>query len=286
MNTLSKYGKNIKSQDGEDGILEYIFSVIGEGSKRCVEFGAWDGEYLSNTWNLVVNRGWEGVYIESDKKKYKSLFEKWRGGNKKVLTINKRIESTGNSTLDNILKSHDIPKQIDLLSIDVDGNEYYIWESIREYKARVIVIEHNPTIPPHIEAIGCKGNTNIGSSVLALCNLAKRKGHELICCTATNSIFVLGELFDLFNIEDNTPERLMQKEHFTYVLSTYDGRLILTRKPTYSRIAESPSLRKLKGFVFGLVKAMAIKNKKLVAYSADDLYEIIPFYCKRVKGKL
>ena len=79
MNTLNKYGKNIKSQDGEDGILEYIFDVIGQESKRGVEFGAWDGEYSSTTWNLIVNKGWEGVYIESNGEKYKALSEKWGG---------------------------------------------------------------------------------------------------------------------------------------------------------------------------------------------------------------
>jgi len=89
MNTLNKYGKNIKSQNGEDGILEYIFNVIGEESRRCVEFGAWDGEYLSNAWNLIVNKGSEGVYIESDREKYKALSEKWGGIRRWLLLINK-----------------------------------------------------------------------------------------------------------------------------------------------------------------------------------------------------
>ena len=103
MNPLNKYGINIKSQNGEDGILEYIFNVIGEGRKKCVEFGAWDGEHLSNTWNLIANKGWKGVYIESNGEKYKSLVKKWKG-NKKVVTINKQVESKGANTLDNILK--------------------------------------------------------------------------------------------------------------------------------------------------------------------------------------
>lgn len=285
MNPLNKYGINIKSQNGEDGILEYIFSVIGAGGEKCVEFGAWDGEHLSNTWNLIANKGWKGVYIESNGEKYKSLVKKWEG-NKKVVTINKQVESKGANTLDTILKNCDISKQVDLLSIDVDGNDWYIWDSIEEYKARVVVIEHNPTIPPHIEFIGYEGNTNMGSSVLALYKLGKKKGYELICCTATNSIFVLKELFDMFNIEDNSPERLMQKEHFTYVISTYEGLLLFSRKPTYSGVSESSSFTKLKRFIFEFVKAIITKNKKLVIYSSEDLYEITPFYYKKIKGKL
>ena len=204
------------------------------------------------------------------------LFLKNGGGNKKVVTINKRVESKGNNILDSILKDYSIPKQVDLLSIDVDGNEWYIWNSIKEYKAKVIVIEHNPTIPPYIELIGYEGNTNIGSSVLALYNLGKRKGYELICCTATNSIFVLKELFGLFNIEDNSPERLMQKEHFTYVISTYDGQLIFTKEPTYCYCGSF--LKGLKRFI----KTKVIKRKKLTAHSADDLYEMVPLYYKKL----
>lgn len=250
-----------------------------------MEFGAWDGEHLSNTWNLIANKGWKGVYIESNGEKYKSLVKKWEG-NKKVVTINKQVESKGANTLDNILKNCDISKQVDLLSIDVDGNDWYIWDSIEEYKARVVVIEHNPTIPPHIEFMGYEGNTNMGSSVLALYKLGKKKGYELICCTATNSIFVLKELFDMFNIEDNSPERLMQKEHFTYVISTYEGLLLFSRKPTYSGVSESSSFTKLKRFIFEFIKAIITKNKKLVIYSSEDLYEITPFYYKKIKGKL
>lgn len=276
MNTLNEYGKNIRSQNGEDGILEYVFDMIGHESKRCVEFGAWDGEHLSNTWNLIVNKGWEGIYIESNGEKYKALSEKW-GGNKKAVTINKRIGSRGNNILDNILKDYGIPKQVDLLSIDVDGNEWHIWNSIKEYKAKVVVIEHNPTIPPHIELIGYEGNTNIGSSVLALYNLGKRKGYELICCTATNSIFVLKELFGIFNIEDNSPERLIQKEHFTYVISTYDGQLIFSKEPTYCHCGSF--LKELKRFV----RTKVIKHKKLVVHSAGDLYEMVPLYYKKLR---
>jgi len=279
INTLNKYARNIKSQNGEDGILEHIFNAIGEESKRCVEFGAWDGKHLSNTWNLIVNEGWEGIYIESDRKKYKALFEKWRG-NKKVVTINSKVESGGSNLLDNILKDANIPKQIDLLSIDVDGNEWHTWNSIKEYMARVVIIEHNPTIPPHIELIGYEGNTNIGASVLALYNLGKRKGYELICCTATNSIFVLKELFNLLNIRDNSPEKLMQREHFTYVISTYDEQLIFSKKTTYYHCGPF-LLKELKRFV----RTKVIKRKKLAVHSDEDLYEMVPLYYKKITDK-
>jgi len=55
--------KNVTSQCGEDGIIEEIFTIIKDGDKWCVEFGAWDGKQTSNTWNLIQNKGWAGIAI-------------------------------------------------------------------------------------------------------------------------------------------------------------------------------------------------------------------------------
>jgi len=74
--SLLNYRKNIHSQNGEDGILEYIFDKLKASlpeEKWCVEFGAWDGKHLSNTFKLVEN-GWNGVYIEGDDIKFSDLF--------------------------------------------------------------------------------------------------------------------------------------------------------------------------------------------------------------------
>jgi hypothetical protein len=70
---LLAFARNVVSQTGEDGILEKIFEVMGIALGWCVEFGAWDGKHLSNTYNLIANHGWSGVLIEADKKKYQEL---------------------------------------------------------------------------------------------------------------------------------------------------------------------------------------------------------------------
>ena len=72
---LKSYSDNIYSQSGEDGIIKYLLSLISEShplSKWCVEFGAWDGKFLSNTFNLVETYSYKAVYIKSNKKLYKS----------------------------------------------------------------------------------------------------------------------------------------------------------------------------------------------------------------------
>jgi hypothetical protein len=63
---LLEFSKDIASQCGEDGILQKIFETISPNNKYCVEFGAWDGRYFSNCWNLIANHGWSGSYIEGN----------------------------------------------------------------------------------------------------------------------------------------------------------------------------------------------------------------------------
>ena len=70
--SLLKYSKNIYSQAGQDGIIEKIFNTIGVKKGNFVEFGAWDGIYLSNCRKLY-EEGWSGVFIEGDKKKHELL---------------------------------------------------------------------------------------------------------------------------------------------------------------------------------------------------------------------
>ena len=72
MKKLSDFGHNVHSQFGEDGIIEKVFQILGTTSKRCIEFGAWDGFHLSNTANLWT-KGWAGVLIEANSAKYREL---------------------------------------------------------------------------------------------------------------------------------------------------------------------------------------------------------------------
>ena len=73
MQDLSNYRNKITSQDGEDGIISAIFEKLGVGTGWCVEFGAWDGLKLSNTWDLWHNKGWSAVLIEGETKKFADL---------------------------------------------------------------------------------------------------------------------------------------------------------------------------------------------------------------------
>ena len=200
---LLEFSKNVVSQCGEDGIIEKIFATINPENKYCVEFGAWDGKYLSNCWNLIVNEGWSGSFIEGNEAKFKDLLAT-HGNNEKVSCIHRFVEFEGANSLDNILASVNAPQDLDLLSIDVDGTDYFIWESLNEFRPRVVVIEFNPTIPNDVVFVQAKDSAiNQGCSLLSLILLGKEKGYELVCCTNWNAFFVKAELYTRFEIPSN-----------------------------------------------------------------------------------
>lgn len=175
-NGLLKYKKNIFSQFGEDGIIEKIFSILPHDCNWCVEFGAWDGKHLSNTHFIISQKGWSGVLIEADQHKFKALRQTYLENNK-VFCINKMVTFDGQNVLDNILPQASIPKDFDLLSIDIDGNDYHVWKSVEHYRPKVVVIEFNNSIPNDIEFVQeANYSANQGCSLLALNNLAKKRG--------------------------------------------------------------------------------------------------------------
>lgn len=227
---LNEFRFNVTSQSGEDGILEKIFELIPSRNNWCVEFGAWDGKHFSNTYNLLQNKNWKGILIEANRKKFKELTNTYRNKNS-VYLINKYVDYDGKDSLDNILKDYKIPLDLDLLSIDIDGNDYHVWNSIKKYRPKVIVIEFNPTIPNDVEFVQKKDfNINHGASILSLVNLGKEKGYELICSTVSNLLFITKEYFSLLNIEDNSIEFINPQKVAPRIFQLYDGTLVLTEK--------------------------------------------------------
>lgn len=228
MKPLKEHGNKIKSEHGEDGILAELFRRIGIQHKWCVEFGALNGTHDSNTWNLIVNEGWSAVLIEADK----TYFEKLRKTYREIPRahcINEFVEYDGKHSLDAILSRTDIPQNFDLLSIDIDGGDYHVWNSLSQYRPRVVVIEFNPTIPNDIEFVQPR-NPKIfqGSSLFSLVLLAKEKGYQLVEVNETNAFFVPGELFHLCGVEDNTLDTLRKDRSLeTRLFQLYDGTLML-----------------------------------------------------------
>jgi hypothetical protein len=232
---LADHARDVHSQNGEDGILERVFDLLGVPEGWCVEFGAWDGIHLSNTRNLIEHHGWRGLLIEADPAKFVELEENSRSF-PGVACRNEFVGFDAPGDLDSILGDYDVPEDFDLLSVDVDGNDFHIWESVKRYRPKVVVVEINPTIPNHIEFVQPRDMAvQQGSSARSLVGLGQRKGYELIATTQCNVIFVRDDLFPSLGIADNSLEALRtSRDDETSILHLFDGTLVLagrTRHP-------------------------------------------------------
>ena len=196
-NNLITYRKNIFSENGEDGIIEKIFSEIKPKSHLCCEFGAWDGIWASNCRNLIINYNWDAIMIEGDPVRYKDLSKTYMN-NKTVRCYNKYIDNKENS-LNNILTTED-RNNLDFLSIDIDGLDYEIFEDI-EFHPKVICIEVNTGHSPdaNIKISRDIAVNNVGQPLPYFVNIAKTKGYKLVCFTG-NAFFVNKELLRNTNI--------------------------------------------------------------------------------------
>lgn len=231
MNYFEKFRKNITSQYGEDGIIEELFRIIGEGKKSCIEFGAWDGKYLSNVWNLWHNKEWNALLIEGEKDRADQL-KNSISNFKNVKVSNKFVRVTGEDTLDNIVKENKFEQNVDLLSIDIDSDDYGILNSLEYLKPRVIIIEYNPTVPPHLEIVQQNGEF-FGASALSILKLANTKGYKLVAITDTNLILVNAADFTTNNLVELDLVKYFPGTHLTYIITGYNGFSYINHKPPY-----------------------------------------------------
>ncbi len=207
MKTLLKYKKNYYSQNGEDGVIEEILKRLGIKQGWFVEFRAWDGKHFSNTYNLV-EEGWKGIEIEGDNKKVDDLKKNFVNHKDDILVICEYVSVNGEKSIDNILSKTPIPKDFDIISIDIDSYDWQVWNSFNNYKPKIVIIEINSSIPPGIESI--HDGKKQGSSFTSTLKLGVKKGYKLVCHTG-NLIFVRNDLVDKLNLPDkelNNPESL------------------------------------------------------------------------------
>lgn len=208
------FEKKVYSQNGEDGIIDYIYRLIGTTNKFCVEFGVGDGSEC-NTRFLIKKRGWNFLQMDS-RKNFSS-------------DISQEFITAEN--INDILRKYNVPDEFDLLSIDIDLNDYWVWKSLDIfYKPRLVVIEYNSSILPgeskvveYVASGEWDGTNYFGASLLALSSLAATKGYTLVACDSigVNAFFVrndcLSPLLPLRSIiEIYRPPRFGIKKHAKY----------------------------------------------------------------------
>jgi hypothetical protein len=196
---LITYEHQVFSQSGEDGIIEEIFNRIGTTNKYFVEFGVQDGLECNSTYLLL--KDWKGLWIEGSEKYYKQIKANFSHLPENQLKVKNAFITAEN--IESIFDAHEIPIEPDMLSIDIDGNDYYVWAAIKKYKPRVVVIEYNATIRPNIQWIKAydpksiwDGTMHFNASLKSLELLGSEKGYSLIGCNfhGTNAFFVRKDL--------------------------------------------------------------------------------------------
>ena len=225
---LHAHADDVYSQFGEDGLLEAILAQLPDKNHWCVEFGAWDGRHLSNTRRLIEQCGYHAVLIEGDQQKYADLCHH-TASQPGVTPLQAYVGFTRADSLDTLLADTDVPFDFDVLSIDIDGNDYHVFQAIERYRPKVVVIEFNPTIPNEVHFVQeADPSVAEGCSILALDSLARSKSYELVATTRANALFVEARYFPLFGIQDNSINRLRRDNRdITYLFTGFNGRVFL-----------------------------------------------------------
>jgi len=197
---LVRFGRKIYSQTDEDGIIAEIFNRIGTESKIFVEFGSGDG--LENNSMALLCAGWTGLWIEGNEKSCKEI----RQGMSQTIQRNQLAvenEFITENNINHLISKNINQKEIDLLSVDIDGNDYHILSSIDCVNPKVIVIEYNAKFAPPIlycmkynENYVWDGSDATGASLKFLEIHMEEKGYCLVACSISgvNAFFVRKDL--------------------------------------------------------------------------------------------
>ena len=202
---INDYEFSVFSQWGEDGILNYLINNLNIESKNFVEFGV--ENYLeSNTRFILQNDNWSGLILDNDKKNIKEIqnhYYYWRHD------LKAEYSHITSENINQILKDKFKQKSIGILSIDVDGNDYWIWKSIKEVDPQIVIIEYNSrfgkdrsvTVPYHPQFDRKKFHFSMlyyGASLKALCKLAESKNFKLVGTNkaGNNAFFVKKDLLN------------------------------------------------------------------------------------------
>jgi hypothetical protein len=215
---LTKYEQKFYSQFGEDGLILHFFDKIGAPNKTFIEFGIEDGKEC-NSANLAINFGWKGLFIEGDPalaERASDFYHGHHGIDPEHVQIKNHFITLEN--VNDLFKQHGFEGEVDVLSIDIDGVDYWVWEAINIVKPRMVIAEYNAVLGrdrsitvPYDAAFDRyqhdASGTYFGISLKAACKLAEKKGYVLVGCESSgaNAFFVRRDLAE-GKLDEFTPD--------------------------------------------------------------------------------
>jgi len=194
---LTRFELQVFSQHGEDGVIAEILRRIGTEARYFVEFGV-GGGVEGNCLLLADVFGWRGLFIEGDPHLAGQLTRKYAAS----VRVTTRHAMVSTENIEALFAEAGVPPEPDVLSIDIDGADYYIWEAVERYRARLVVVEYNgsidlarPLVQPR-DAEPWDETAFYGASLAAMEALAERKGYQLVHTelTGNNAFFVRDDL--------------------------------------------------------------------------------------------
>lgn len=235
---ISQAGFRCYSQFEEDGIILYILSLIGMTTKKVVEVCCGDAEQCMAT-NLILNHGFTGYLFDGDKSNIRDAARFFQSKRDCLQTPPKlRASWITRENINDVLKSIGATGEVDLLSLDIDGNDYYIWQAMEEINPRLCVFETHNIVPgnlsltiPYDPEFNCWVKTGPeqdfrSASLLAMKRLSGKKGYRLIGGHrhGFNVFFLRNDLgADLFQevtidrVHNNESTRMGQSERWPLV---------------------------------------------------------------------
>lgn len=197
---LLRHGYKVYAQNDEDGIIQEIFARIGTTSKVFVEFGVQTG-LESNTLYLLLC-GWKGLWMDGSPQNIDFIHQHFSGLIQQQRLRAKAVFITAEN-INQLIQQNAHDAEVDLLSIDIDLNDYWVWKAIDVIRPRVVVIEYNASIRPPVSVAveyhpdkTWNGSNYFGASLSALEKLGRKKGYCLVGCnfSGVNSFFVREDL--------------------------------------------------------------------------------------------
>lgn len=238
INALEEVEFQVFSQRGEDGILQYIINKIEIPHRIFVEFGV-ENYTESNTRFLLMNNNWSGLVIDGSKANIDFIrndFIYW----KYDLTAVESFITKDN--INSLISNYTKEKDIGLLSVDIDGNDYWVWEAINVIQPRIVACEYNSAFGPDKKvSVPYKADfyrraahysdLYFGASLAAFCHLAEKKGYDFIgtAGAGVNAFFVRKDLSAPFKVYKTAAEDY--RESANRDSRAKDGRLTFLRHP-------------------------------------------------------
>jgi hypothetical protein len=224
---LLSYGFKVYSQHEEDGIIQEIFRRIGASSRTFVEVGVETGVEC-NTAKLLIE-GWRGAWIEANADACKAISANFADFlNDRRLSLQQSLATAEN--INALLGNAGFKSEIDLLSIDIDFNDYWVWKAVDAVSARVVVIEYNAGLHPPLSVTvpyqpnrAGDGTNFFGASLEALVRLGRAKGYRIVGCniSGSNAFFVREDLCADQFLEPATAEEHYEppRHFFSFLLA-------------------------------------------------------------------